>query len=353
VTIQIFGRKLANATAAALLLFSGCRAADTTKTPAPTAELHIYTWEDYTNPALIKRFEQKFNVKVTVDTYNSNEAMLKAVRAGTAYDIAIPSDYAVQTMVEEGLLERTEPARMENFQNLDPKLIDVFWDSGRHYSVPWQYGVTSYAVDTAQYSGPADTLGILYAPPIQLKGRINMLDDSNAVILGAERYLSLPRCTVDEGDLTKIEHLLQAAKPYWASLSYNTVTKMTSGAVAVTQTWNGAALRMREKKPSVKFVFTEETMEGWMDNVVVLKGTKNIENARRFQNFIMDPENAALITAYARYYSGVLGTYKYLGPDLDDAPEVNPPPFMKIEFAPPCPPEVVAKYNRIWARLKQ
>ena len=317
-------------------------------------ELHIYNWGDYTNPKLIEKFEKQFNVKVTLDDYDSNETMLSKVREGnTGYDIVVPSDYTVKIMVDEGLLEKTEPDKMDNFKNVDPKFVDVYWDSGRHYSVPWQFGLTTYAVDTAKYKGPMDSIGLLFNPPDELKGKINMLDDINSVIHAAERYVGVPRCSADKGDLKKVNDALQAAKPFWKTFSYDTITKMTSGDVVVTQTWNGAAYRMREKVPSVKFAMTKEVMEGWMDNVAVLKGAKNVENAKLFQNFIMDPENAALISDFARYDNGIVGSHKFLPPEFGNAPEINPPAGTSSEFVPPCPPEVVEIYNKIWTNLKK
>jgi spermidine/putrescine transport system substrate-binding protein len=316
-------------------------------------ELHIYNWGDYTNPKLIEKFEKQFNVKVTLDSYDSNEVMLAKVREGTSYDIVVPSDYTVKIMVDEGLLEKTEPNKMENFKNVDPKFVNVYWDDGRNYSVPWQFGITSFAVDTAKYSGPIDTLGIMFNPPDELKGKINMLDDMNSVIHGAERYLDVPRCSADKGDLKKVNDLLQAAKANWKTFSYDTITKMTSGDVVVTQTWNGAAYRMREAVPTVKFAFTKEVMEGWMDNVAVLKGAKNVENAKLFQNFIMDPENAALISDYARYDNGIMGSHQFLPKEFGEAPEINPPAGVTSEFVPPCSPEVIEVYNKIWTNLKK
>jgi spermidine/putrescine transport system substrate-binding protein len=318
------------------------------------SELHIYNWSDYTNPALVEKFERQYGVKITIHTHESEDSVLEAARARSGrYDIAVPLDHTVRTMIEEGLLERTEPDRMENFKNLDPKLVNIYFDPGRHYSVPWQYGFTSLAVDTAKFAGPIDTLELLYAPPPSLKGQVNLLDDEEAVILGAARYLELPRCTRKPDDLAKIEQLLLKAKSSWASISNDTVAKMASGSIAVTQTWNGAAYRMRAKNPSVKLAITKAAMEGWMDNVVVLKGARNLENARRFQNFIMAPENAALISEDALYYSAVIGVDKYLPRELAAAPEINPPQALQIEFAPPCPADVTALHDRIWAKLKQ
>ena len=156
--------------------------------PAHAAgELHIFNWGDYTNPDLIKKFEDKYGVKVSLDGYNLNEDMLAKVQAGNSgYDIVVPSDYMVKVMIEKGLLEKTEPSKMPNFKNVDPQWVGVWWDEGRHYSVPWQWGVTAFSVNTAEYKGPdINSLNIMFDPPDELQGRINMLEDINRVIHAA------------------------------------------------------------------------------------------------------------------------------------------------------------------------
>ena len=335
------------ASVAAMVLVAGPALAE--------GELHIYNWGDYTNPKLIEKFEKQFNVKITLDSYDSNETMLSKVRAGNSgYDIVVPSDYTVKIMVDDGLLEKTEPNSMENFKNMRPEFVDVYWDSGRHYSVPWQYGMTDFAVDTAKFKGDIDTLAILFNPPDELKGQINVLDDMNSLMHAAERYAGVPRCGANKEDLKKVNDTLAAAKPGWKTFSYDTITKMTSGDVSVTQTWNGAAYRMRQKMPTVKFAFPKEGIEGWMDNVSVLKGAKNLENAKLFQNFVMDPANAALISEFAGYDNGITNGLAALPKDFAAAPELNPPAGApKPEFVPPCAPEVVEIYNKIWTNLKK
>ena len=334
------------ASAATLLFIAGQAHAD--------GELHIYNWGDYTNPKLIEKFEKAFNVKVTLDSYDSNETMLSKVRAGNSgFDIVVPSDYTVKIMVEDGLLEKTEPNTMANFKNMRPEFVDVYWDSGRHYSVPWQYGMTNFAVNTEKFKGDIDTLAILFNPPDELKGQINVLDDMNSLTHAAERFVGVPRCGADKANLKKVSDALMAAKPGWKTFSYDTITKMTSGDVAVTQTWNGAAYRMRQKMPAVKFSFPKEGIEGWMDNVSVLKGAKNMENAKLFQNFVMDPENAALISEFAGYDNGITNGLAALPKEFAEAPELNRPASAPVpEFVPPCDPGVVEIYNKIWTKLK-
>ena len=334
------------ASAASMLLVAG---------PALAAgELHIYNWGNYTNPKLVEKFQKEFDVKITLDDYDSNETMLSKVRAGNSgYDIVVPSDYTVKIMIDDGLLEKTEPNSMANYKNIRPEFADVYWDSGRHYTVPWQFGMTTFTINTAKYKGDYNTLGIMFNPPDELKGRINMLDDVNSVMHAAERYLGVPRCGADKENLKKVSDLLTAAKPFWKTFSYDTQAKMTSGDVDVTPDWNGDSYRIRQQLPTAAFAYTKEGIEGWMDNVSVLKGAANLENAKLFQNFMLDPKNAALASDFAGYDNGVTGSHDFMSKDLAASPELNRPADAPVpEFVPPCPPDVIEIYNKIWTKLK-
>lgn len=335
------------ATAAALMLTASAALAD--------GELHIFNWGDYTSPDMIKKFEQKFNVKVTLDSYDSNETMISKVRAGNSgYDIVVPSDYAVKLMADDGLLEKTEPNKMDNFKNMRPEFVSVYWDDGRHYSVPWQFGLTAFTVDTAKYKGDINTYAILFNTPDELKGKVNMLDDITSTMHAAERFLGVPRCSANKEDLKKVSDLLLAAKPNWKTFSYDTLTLLTNGDVAASMNWNGYSYRAREKIPTMTFAHPKEGIEGFMDNVAVLKGAKNLENAKLFQNFVMDPENAGLISTFAGYDNGIQGSHAFMPKELAESPEVVlAPGYAKPEFVPPCPPEVVEIYNKIWTNLKK
>lgn len=339
-------RRTLKITAAAALLFASTAAyAD--------GELHIYNWGDYTNPKLLEKFEQTYNVKVTLDDFDSNDTALAKVRAGnTGYDVLMPSDYAVKILIDEGFLAKTEPNKMENFKNLDSRWIDVYWDPGRNYSVPWQWGTTNFAVDTAVYSGDIDTLAILFDPPAELQGKINMQPEIVEVIHAGLRYLGKPLCNGNPEDLKAVNDLLLKAKPYWRTIDYGMIEPLVAGDVAASHGWNGAAMRARLQKPTIKYAYPKEGVAGWMDNAVVLADAPNMENAKLFQNFLMDPENAALISDYAKYANGIMGSEKYLPKEFAEAPEIMMPATAPVPtFQPPCPQEVTEKYNQIWTNL--
>ena len=92
-----------------------------------------------------------------------------------------------------------------------------------------------------------------------------------------------------------------------------------------------------------------------MDSVAILKDARNVENAKLFMNFIMDPQNAAMISAFAKYANGIKGSERFLPPEMKDAPEiVIPAEFEKAgEFLVSCSPEVVDLYSRIWTDVNK
>jgi len=318
-------------------------------------ELHIYNWGNYTNPDMIKKFEAANDIKVTIDSYDSNETMLaKVEQGGSGYDVVVPGDYMIAIMLKKDLLEKVKPNQMSNFKNMDPKWVEVYWDKGRNYSIPYQWGTTSFQVDTTVYKGDINTLGLIYDPPKELQGRINMLNDMNDVINAGLRYLGYPRCNSNKAQLKELNTLLLSAKKHWRTMDYSTIEKLTSKDVDLSQNWNGAAMRARLQRPELEYAYPKEGFTGWMDNVAVLKGAPNIENAKLFMNFMMDPENAAMTSNFARYANGVMGSEKYMEDAMKSAPEIIIPASAPApEFVPPCEQDVVALYTKIWTNLKK
>ena len=323
--------------------------------PAHAAgKLNIYNWFDYLPQELIDKFSKEHDVEVTMDTYDSNEALLARLKAGvTGYDVGVPGDYMVAILIQEGLLEKVGANKLENFKHMDPKWIDVYFDPGREYTVPYQWGTTGFMVDTAVYDGDINTLAILFDPPDVLKGRINLLKDVNDVINAGLRYLGHPRCNSNPDQLKELNALLTGAKEHWQSFNSDGAKEvLVSGDAAAGMIWNGFGMRARAERASLKYAYPKEGMTAWMDNIVVFKGAPNLENAKKFQNFMMDPVNAATLTNFARYTAGVMGTEPHLDPDLVGALELNPPADAPApEFVPPCEDKVIRLYDRIWTNL--
>jgi spermidine/putrescine transport system substrate-binding protein len=332
--------------AATVLAFSGIAQA--------AGQLNMYNWGNYTNPELIKKFEEKYDVKVTITDYDSNSTALAKVKAGGhGFDIVVPSANYVKIFIAEDLALEVRPDKMENFKNVAPEWRNPPWDPGRHYSVPWQWGTVGIAVDTEVYNGDINTSAIVFDPPPELAGKINIAPEMGDVLGLALMYVGSQPCTTDKAALKKARDVLMAAKPKWISMDYGLVEKMPRGDFSAATYWNGAVFRARLAKPSIKFGYPREGFPIWMDNVVVLKSAKNVDNAKLFMNFIMEPENAAMISSFARYANGIIGSEKFMPEDMKTAPELNVPDELKNAgvFLPACSKEANDYYTAIWTEL--
>ena len=318
--------------------------------------LSIYHWFEYIPQELLDKFAKEYDVNVTMDTFDSNEAMLAALKAGKlgSYDVAVPGDYMVEIMGNEGMLDTFEHSEMSNFGNIDPAWIDVGFDKGRKSSIPYQIGTTGFMVNRSAYKGDINSLSIIFDPPAELKGKINVLDSQGEVLALAAMYLGIPQCSTDREQLKQLNAMLQKAKGDWASFGSDIAKDvLVSGDASAGMIYNGFGAKARGENGDLEYAYPKEGYVFWMDNVVLLKNAPNRDNAIKFMNFLLEPENAAAITNYAQYISGVKGADKYFNDEVKSAPELNPPASQTGQFIEACSQEVQKVYDTIWTNLKK
>jgi spermidine/putrescine transport system substrate-binding protein len=316
--------------------------------------LNIYNFGLYTPPELIEKFEKTYDVDVTLTEYDSNEtAMAKIEAGGHGFDIVVPSASVVPIYIEKGLLLKSDPNTMENFKNVAPEWVDVSWDAGRSYTVPWVWGTTGVMVNTDVYKGDINTSDIFLNPPDELKGKINVVPAMTDVIDMAIWSVGGESCTSDKAVLKAARDKLVAAKPFWASIDYASFEKFINEDLQASVFWSGAAMRIRAENPGFAYGYPKEGFPLWQDNVAILADAQNVDTAKLFLNFIMDPENAAMISAYTGYGNAISGSEAFMSAELLAAPEMTVPAsaMAVAHFQQTCPPEVQELYARIWTDL--
>jgi spermidine/putrescine transport system substrate-binding protein len=319
--------------------------------------LQLYNWGNYTSPELLAKFEAETGIKVTVTDYDSNDVALAKVEAGgSGFDLVVPSANYVQIWVDKGLIVPLDNSKLPNKGNIAPEWQDVPWDPGRTHTIPWQWGSTGVAVNTKVYTGDINTSAIFLDVPPELVGKINAVPEMNDIVSLATMYVGGEPCSEDPEVMKKVRDVLLAAKPNWISMDYGATERLSNGDWAASVNWNGSTMRARlATNGDVQYGYPKEGYPLFMDSVALLSDATNVEEAYKFLDFIMVPENAAMISNFARYANGISGSEAFMDAEMTSAPEVLIPEEHKAagRFLPTCTGVSQDYITAIWTELQK
>jgi len=315
--------------------------------------LNLYNWAEYTSPEMIAKFEAETGIDVVIDTYDSSETLVAKLHAGGAsYDIAVPGNNFVAGMVASGLVEKIDPKDLPGFENIQSQWKSPPWDPDNEYSIPFLWGTTGFTVDSTAYGGDINSYKVLFEPPAELQGEIGMFNSADEVVKMAHVYLGQDICSEDPQDFQRVYDLLAAQKEHVKMYQTEGIReRMYSGEVKMHSNWNGSSLKMRAKDPKYAYSYPVEGVLTWMDVVVVPKGAKNIEGAKKFLSFLMQPENIAIQTNFARYSNAIDGSDAYMEESLKTAPEIVAPSEREFIFVSACSEASIKLQDQVWTRL--
>lgn len=268
---------------------------------AAKQRLYIYNWADYIPQEIIEKFEKQYNCKVIYDTYDSNETMYAKLKAGArGYDIAFPSGDYTQIMIREGMLLPIDKSKIPNFKYIDPQVLKkIDYDPGNKYSVPYQMGSTGVAVNTKYLKEYPRSWKIFEME--EAKGRMTLLDDMREVFGAALKYLGYSVNTTNIEELKKAKEVILKWKENVAKFDNELFAKgIISGEFWVVHGYGENIFyeATEEEAKYIDFFIPKEGGTLWIDNMVILKGSKNVDLAHEFINFILDPKIAAEISDY-------------------------------------------------------
>ena len=326
--------------------------------PTPNGgELNLYNWTDYISPELLDRFESETGITVNLDNFDSNETMLSKLQAGGAnYDVIVPSDYMVAQMIELGLLQEVDPASFPNGQYIKPEFMDVYFDPGRKYSAPYMYGTTGIAYDPTKTGVEITSWADFFDADSPAAGKIGTLNDQVEVIHAALRAVGSQPCSTNRDDYVKVEELLAGWKPGVAVInSDGVIGRMASGEQIMHMMWNGAFTRAQADNPNLQYVYPAEGINLWSDNFAVPVGAQNVDNAKIFINWMMDPANIGEATNFVGYDNGITGSSEFMTAELGANPAVVIPEEFKAlaQPTPGCPVEAIDLYDQVWTNFKK
>lgn len=275
-----------------------------TKTTS-TGSLKVYNWGEYMDPQVLELFEKETGISVTYDEYETNESMYPIIAKGAAdYDLICPSDYMIQKMSDEGLLEPINWSRIPNAKNIDDQYFEFArgYDENNTYSMPYLWGTVGILYNKKMVKGPIDSWGVLWDTRYQ--DDILMQKSVRDAFGVALKYLGYSLNTTDEAQLDEAKQKLLKQKHSGVVQAYvvdEVRDKMIAGEAAMGVIYSGEALTCMEENEDLAYVIPKEGSNLWMDNFAIVKGAKNKENAEKFLNFLCRPEIMKMNFEYITY----------------------------------------------------
>ncbi len=305
------------------------------------SQLSIINWTEYIDVTedgevgTIDRFEEETGISVDYsETWNdNNEAYGKEFVAyleggnPTPWDIAVPTYWLTQRLMAREWLAPIPYNLIPNYSNIDPQYMNLAWDPGGKFNLPWQAGVTGIAYNIAETGRELTSVNDLFDP--EFAGRVGffteMRDTIGLVMLGQGNDPSEPTAdTIDEA-LEKVQQAkVDGQIRRFTGNDY--LQDIQNGNFAACIAWSGDIAQA--ENPDVRFVFPEEGAMSWFDTMVIPIGAANGVAAARFMNFVYDPVNAAKIAAYVQFISPVKGVREELERMGGEAAELAENPLL-------------------------
>lgn len=317
--------------------------------------LTIFNWGDYIDMDLVSQFEEETGITVIYETFDSNEAMLtKIQQGGTTYDIAVPSEYMIEKMLEEDLLVPLAHEKLPNLDNIDERFMNLPFDQGNQYSVPYFWGTVGILFNPELLPGKTFTSwDDLWDP--DLKNGILLIDGAREVIgMGLNSLgFSLNDTNHDHLDeaLQKLSGLTPNVK---AIVGDENKLLMANNEAAVSLAWSGDARDIMWENEALTYVVPEEGSNLWFDNMVIPKTADNIDGAHAFINFMLDPEIAALNTEYVSYSTPNQAALAFLPAEMVEDERFYPPTELteRLEVYENLGKDMLSLYNELFLQFK-
>ncbi len=256
--------------------------------------VNVYNWGEYMDPEVIKQFEKETGIRVVYDEFETNEAMYPKVAKGEAgYDLICPSDYMIQRMQEEDLLEEINWDNIPNKKYIDKEYWDFAksYDGENKYTVPYFWGTVGILYNKNMVKEEVDSWSILWDE--KYKDNVLMQKSVRDAFGITLKYLGYSLNTTNREEIQKAKDLLIQQKESGIVQAYvvdEVRDKMIGEEAAMGVIYSGEALTCQEENPNLEYVIPKEGSNLWMDSWVIPVGAENKENAEKFLNFICQPE---------------------------------------------------------------
>lgn len=319
--------------AALALVASACGGSDDEDDAAAAAcevgatdgDLALFNWAEYIDPDHLEAFATEFGISATMTTYDSNEAMQPIISAGNSgFDVIVPSDYMVDILIESGAVQALNFDVLPNTSNISADFKNPSYDPDQAYSVPYQWGYTGLAVNTAVVGTdfPRSWDIVFGEAAADYAGQITLLNDPRETLGAALKALGYSLNTSNADELAEAEALVAGAKGNL--LAFNTDSSdelLTQGESVIAHGYSGDMFTQflgTDNPGDYMFFVPEEGGTRWVDNMAIPFDAPHPCTAHTFINWLYDAEQGAALSNWNYYGTPNSAAIALLEPELNE-----------------------------------
>lgn len=304
-------QKILTAVALSLVL-AGCNNVKNTinneeaKSENAKNEIKFYNWGEYIGPDVIENFEKQYDAHVICEYFDSNEMMYTKLLAGESYDVLVPSDYMIERLIKEDMIQPINKDVVTNLELVTDNVKNLDYDKGNVYSAPYFYGSVGIVYDTTKVDkNEIETKGWDILKEEKFKGEVYMYDSERDTFMVALKALGYSMNTENEEEIEQAYQWLLDQKEK-VSPSYVTdevIDDMANGAKALAVVYSGDAAYILEDNPDMEYWAPTQGTNIWSDGMVIPKNAGNPELANKFINYMLEYEPSLSNTQEVGYSS--------------------------------------------------
>lgn len=322
--------------------------------------INVYNWGEYISDGsegsmdINAEFTKRTGIKVNYNNYDTNENMYAKLKSdGVSFDIVIPSDYMIERLIDEDMLQKIDFSNIPNYKYIDAKYKGLYFDPKDEYSVPYNVGMVGLIYNTKMVKEAPTSWNVMWDE--QYKGKVLMFDNPRDAFGIAQKLLGQSFNTTDEAEWRAAADKLKVQKPILQGYVMDDIfRKMESGEAAIAPYYAGDFITMHSNNPDLAFVYPQEGVNIFVDSICIPKNAKNKAAAEAYINFLLDPDIAmenANYLGYATPNTAVLTREdyelkgnEYLYPEDQKMP--------KTEYFYNLPQKTLTLMTDLWSELK-
>ncbi|TIL32106.1 polyamine ABC transporter substrate-binding protein [Mesorhizobium sp.] len=333
--------------------------------------VNVYNWSDYIDSSIIDDFTKETGIKVTYDTFDSNELLeTKLLAGGSGYDVVVPTANFLARQIQAGVFQKLDKSKLPNISNMWDVVSErtTKYDPGNEYSINYMWGTVGLGynvkkVQEALGTDKIDSWDVFFNPEKLAKLKdcgVYVLDSPSDILPNAFKYLGIDPETKSPDDFAKAEEVMLKIRPYIRKFhSSEYINALANGDICLAVGWSGDVFQARDRATEanqgveIAYSVPKEGAEMWFDQMAIPADAPHVAEAHEFLNYIMKPEVIAKASNFVFYANGNKASQQFIDKEILEDPAIYPDEatLAKLFTITPYDSQTQRVVTRTWTRI--